>query len=59
MRCANEFCIYQMFDSCMLDTVELDVNGQCRECIQVELPKNMLVKHKIHLRKKLEHPMGK
>ena len=42
MNCENEFCVYQDSGICTLESIELDIMGQCKECIYVELDKEFL-----------------
>lgn len=37
MNCENYLCIYQDKGHCTLDKIELDVLGQCKECIYVDI----------------------
>ena len=52
MVCLNEFCIYQKENNCLLDTVELDSNGHCQECIYPNIPPQILEYEKEKLRNK-------
>ena len=52
MVCLNEFCIYQKDNNCLLDTVELDSNGRCEECIYADIPPQILEYEKEKLREK-------
>ena len=42
MKCENLFCIYNDKDECILDTVELDIQGKCLDCIYVEIEEDYL-----------------
>mgnify|MGYP003290400733 CR=1 FL=1 len=42
MNCRNEFCIYQKDDKCILDEINLDIQGSCEECIYVEINNKVL-----------------
>lgn len=42
MKCENNFCIYENNGLCILDNVELDFQGQCKECIYVDIEKEKL-----------------
>lgn len=46
MKCENCFCIYQRNNYCSLTEVELDIQGQCKECIYIDLEKETLEKLK-------------
>ena len=37
MNCENILCVYEKDGHCILDEIELDIHGQCKECIYVEL----------------------
>ncbi len=59
MECLNYFCIYQKDDECMLDEIELDINGSCAECIYPDIPPQILECEKEKLRKKYKTDMQK
>ena len=40
MRCENNFCIYWKDKSCILDEISLDIQGQCEDCIYIDLDEN-------------------
>lgn len=42
MKCENCFCIYQEDNFCILESVELDNQGQCKECICLDLEEELL-----------------
>lgn len=42
MRCENEFCIYQTDNNCILNNIELDINGTCLSCILIQIPNETL-----------------
>ncbi len=42
MKCENYFCIYENKGICILDIIELDIQGQCKECIYVSIEENEL-----------------
>ncbi len=54
MKCENYFCIYQEKGKCMLDQINIDIVGQCNNCIYVDIPKEELEKYKILNRNKIE-----
>ena len=54
MLCENIFCIYQNNDSCILDHAELDIMGQCKNCIYISIPDNELHQLKKKTLKSLE-----
>ena len=54
MKCENYFCIYEDNGKCILDKIELDVMGQCTECIYVNLESDVLKEAKQNLLKKYE-----
>ena len=46
LTCENEFCIYQKQGICILESVELDIQGSCLDCIYVNVEKTTLKKLK-------------
>lgn len=54
MKCENYFCIYEDNGKCILDKIELDIMGQCTECIYVNLESDVLKEAKQNLLKKYE-----
>ena len=54
MECLNYFCIYGKDNECMLDEIELNINGCCEECIYANIPTEVLEYEKEKLRKKYE-----
>lgn len=42
LTCENEFCIYQKKGNCILDKVHLDIQGNCADCIYINLEESML-----------------
>lgn len=40
--CDNEFCIYQKQGKCVLENVQLDIQGNCTECIYIEVDESTL-----------------
>ena len=46
MKCENIFCVYQKNDECSLEEIELDILGQCRECIYIDLPDDIINEQK-------------
>ncbi len=46
MRCGNIFCIYWNDNECSLDSISLDVQGICEECIYVDIDKAELKRHR-------------
>lgn len=46
MKCENYFCIYENNRLCLLDSVELDILGQCNECIYINIENEKLKKIK-------------
>lgn len=55
MKCENEFCIYQEKGSCVLDDINLDILGQCTECIYVDIPESQLENFKKEHRKRRDY----
>jgi len=46
LRCENIFCIYQNNDRCILEDINLDIQGNCTDCIYVNLNNEFLEKIK-------------
>lgn len=42
LSCENEFCIYQKQGHCILNSVNLDIQGNCLECIYVNIDEETL-----------------
>ena len=42
MKCENYFCIYEENGFCRLDSVELDIQGQCKEGIYLNIDEKTL-----------------
>lgn len=53
LSCENEFCLYQKDGACVLETINLDIRGNCTECIYVNLEEDELLNLKEALLKKL------
>ncbi len=52
MVCENNLCIYQQNNTCLLDYIELDTQGQCRECIYPSFDEQALEQIKEAYRKR-------
>lgn len=46
MKCENYLCIYENDGYCLLKSIELDVMGQCKECIYISIEEENLDKLK-------------
>ena len=53
MKCDNCFCIYQKDGKCVLETISLDVMGQCLDCVYVDIDEKTLEKLKSEQMKKI------
>ena len=42
MRCENNFCVYWKESNCILNEISLDIQGQCEDCIYIDLDENFL-----------------
>lgn len=42
LRCKNSFCIYWKDKNCILDEISLDIQGQCEDCIYIDLDEKIL-----------------
>ena len=46
MKCENYLCIYEKSGDCLLKSIELDIMGQCKECIYISIEEENLDKLK-------------
>ncbi len=46
------FCIYEREGECLLDIIDLDMQGGCNECVYVDIDKDYL--EKIKKQKRIE-----
>ncbi len=37
MLCENEWCVYQEDGACQLQSINVDAQGRCAQCIQIDL----------------------
>ena len=37
MRCANIFCVYWSDGECSLEEISLDIQGNCEECVYINI----------------------
>lgn len=44
MKCENYYCVYWFEDTCILNEISLDIQGNCRECILVDVEESVLKK---------------
>ncbi|MBQ3548153.1 MAG: hypothetical protein IJA44_06750 [Clostridia bacterium] len=51
--CENEFCIYQKQGNCILESVQLDIQGNCVDCIYIDIDEDTLSNLKKKLLKEL------
>lgn len=42
LKCENTFCIYQYEDTCELGSINLDIQGNCTDCIYVNIDEKTL-----------------
>ena len=42
LSCENEFCIYQKQGKCVLKSVQLDIHGNCTDCIYIDMEEDAL-----------------
>ena len=42
LSCENKFCIYQKHGNCALESVKLDIQGNCIDCIYINVEENTL-----------------
>ena len=49
VTCENHFCVYWREDICTLKKISLDALGACRDCVTVEVPKDLLAQKRQEL----------
>ena len=54
MNCENFLCIYQNKGACTLKNIELDIQGQCKECIYINIDEKDLESLKFKTRISLD-----
>lgn len=54
MKCENRFCIYENEGFGLLECIELDTQGQCKECICINIEEDKLKELKRQGRIKLD-----
>jgi len=42
LSCENEFCIYQKQGACILESIQLDIQGNCVDCVYINVEENDL-----------------
>ena len=42
LSCQNEFCIYQKQGNCILNSVSLDIQGNCLDCVYINIEEESL-----------------
>ncbi len=42
LSCENEFCIYQKQGKCILENVQLDIQGNCTDCTYINIEEDSL-----------------
>lgn len=42
MNCENFLCIYEKNNKCLLDTINLDILGQCTNCVYISIENDLL-----------------
>lgn len=53
MKCENIFCVYQNDGICILDSIEIDITGQCSNCMYTDIPEKDLDKYKVMHRNRI------
>lgn len=53
VSCENEWCIYQKEGTCTLERVQLDIQGNCADCIYVHVEQKVLDDLKEELLRKM------
>ncbi len=46
MKCENIFCVYWYNNECDLREISLDIQGNCQECIYVNISESTLQKQR-------------
>ena len=54
MKCENCYCVYQTKGKCILEKISIDISGMCKECIYVNVDKEVLTEKKLKLLKNFE-----
>ncbi len=54
MKCENYLCIYENQGECLLENVALNILGQCKECIYIDIEQERLNRLKEKTRVRLE-----
>ena len=54
MQCENIFCIYFENDACILNEISLDIQGNCRDCIYIDLDDKTLKAEREKILKRFE-----
>ena len=55
MKCENYFCIYQKNGECVFDSIEIDIQGSCKDCIYINVDEEKLQLYKDIEREKLNN----
>lgn len=58
MKCENCFCVYEYNGNCRLEEIELDITGQCMQCIYITPNEAALNIAKIKTLKSLKNRRG-
>ena len=54
MLCENCFCLYYEDEKCILEEIELDICGNCKSCIYIDITEKELAKTDARDRKTIE-----
>ncbi len=54
LSCENEFCVYQKQGDCVLESVQLDIQGNCVDCVYINIEKDTLKNLKEKLLRELQ-----
>ena len=46
LSCENEFCIYQKEGYCILESIQIDIQGNCSDCIYIKIEEDTLINSK-------------
>lgn len=55
MKCENIFCVYQDKGLCILEEIEIEITGQCSNCIYTDIIEKDLDKYKFLHKNKINN----
>lgn len=54
MECENSFCVYWLKENCILEKITLDIQGNCQDCVYINIDENTLQKERIKVLQKFQ-----